>query len=376
MPRFAQMLKTGMEERGHSVDVWTAKSMFFKFPAPKFFKKWLGYVDQFVVFPLQVKKKLKQSNGNTIFVFTDNALGPWVPLVADLPHAIHCHDFLAQLSERGETPENITGFSGKKYQQFIRRGFVKGKNFIAVSKKTKKDLHRFLINEPQRSHVVYNGLNQSFALQNPANALICFSKKIEINLDNGFILHVGGNLWYKNRLGIIAIYSAWRNISKLNCSLILIGDAPQDDLITAKEKSPFKADIHFLSGVSDQYVQMAYASAKVFLFPSLAEGFGWPIAEAMASGCLVITTNEAPMSEVAGTAGFLINRMPNDTEKSNSWAVESANILEIVATLSPEQRAIEINKGLENVKRFNAKESLDKIEKIYLDILASYKSSN
>jgi glycosyltransferase involved in cell wall biosynthesis len=81
-------------------------------------------------------------------------------------------------------------------------------------------------------------------------------------------------------------------------------------LTKSLESSPYKADIHWLSGIDDEHVAHAYSGAAVFLFPSLGEGFGWPIAEAMASGCPVVTTDEAPMTEVAGEAGFLIPRRP------------------------------------------------------------------
>jgi glycosyltransferase involved in cell wall biosynthesis len=74
--------------------------------------------------------------------------------------------------------------------------------------------------------------------------------------------------------------------------LLLIGESPDMKLLEAYSKSPFKSDIHILTGIEDKWVQRAYAGAIVFLFPSYAEGFGWPIAEAMASGCPVITTRK------------------------------------------------------------------------------------
>ena len=86
------------------------------------------------------------------------------------------------------------------------------------------------------------------------------------------------------------------------------------------EDSPFKHEIHFLPGIEDRLVRMAYAAATVFLFPSLAEGFGWPIAEAMVSGCPVITTAEAPMTEVGKNIAFYINRFPADKDKEYQWA--------------------------------------------------------
>jgi hypothetical protein len=101
MPRFAGFLKEGMETKGHKVEILKPESIFHKLPAPGMLKKWLGYIDQFILFPILFKVRLKEFKGKCLFVLTDHALGPWVPLVADQPHVIHCHDFLAQLSAKG-----------------------------------------------------------------------------------------------------------------------------------------------------------------------------------------------------------------------------------------------------------------------------------
>ncbi|MBC7888336.1 MAG: glycosyltransferase [Ferruginibacter sp.] len=374
MPRFARMLEAGMAGRGHTISSWTAKPRFFRLPFPKSIKKWMGYIDQFIIFPLEVKRRLKNRTGNTIFVFTDHALGPWVPLVAKFPHVIHCHDFLAQRSGLGEIPENMSSWTGRQYQNFIRRGYSKGKNFISVSEKTRDELHRFMGFLPHCSEMVYNGLNQSFQPNNPQVAGELLSKKFNIDLSDGFILHVGGNQWYKNRLGLIEIYNSWRLISKLNLPLLLIGDQPSAELVSAHTESKFKPDIHFISGVEDENVRLAYSAAAVFIFPSLAEGFGWPIAEAMASGCPVITTNEAPMTEVSGNAGFQIDRRPGNAESVMNWAAESAKLVEMVLTLSPADRGSVIERGLLNVKRFDSKTALDQVEIIYKNVLQTYRN--
>src|SRR5690606_10771219 len=181
--------------------------------APGVLKKWMGYVDQYIIFPNQIRKRLDSCAPDTLFVFTDHALGPWVPLVADRPHVIHCHDFLAQRSALGEVQENPTSWTGRRYQEFIRWGYSKGRNFISVSKKTKVDLHRFLPFIPSISEMVYNGLNQSFLPLDSDRARSYFGKKIGIDLKEGFFLHVGGNDWYKNRIGVMEIYNFWRSRS-------------------------------------------------------------------------------------------------------------------------------------------------------------------
>ncbi len=369
MPRYAQLLTEGMKIRGHSVEVWSPNPRFYKLPLPTDKKKWLGYLDQFIVFPREVYKRLKKHNSNTLFVFTDQALGPWVPLVADQPHVIHCHDFLAQRSALGQIPENPISWTGRQYQSMIRRGYSCGKHFICGSEKTREDLHYFLRTPPASANVVDNGFNQPFAPCNPAKARGLLGAKTSLDLSGGYLLHVGGNQWYKNRVGVIEIYDAWRAHSSESLPLLMAGRPPSDTLLSAYKGATYRKDIHFLCNLSDEAIQLAYGGASLLLFPSLAEGFGWPIAEAMACGCPVITTNEAPMSAVAGKAGFLIPRKPMQASDVRAWAIEAGIVIKQVLELSPEKRRKVIEEGIINSKRFDTAYALDRIESIYKSIL-------
>lgn len=369
MIRFVELLQKGMIERGHQVEVWLPKARFFAFPAPSPLKKWLGYIDQFGIFPFEVRRRLKSCGSDTLFVFTDQALGPWVSLVGNRPHVIHCHDFLAQQSAIGEIPENTTSWTGRQYQYIIREGFNLGKYFISVSHKTREQLHDFLTSPPILSEVIYNALNPIFKPSDPSIVRHRLGNSINVNLSSGYLLHVGGNQWYKNREGVIDIYDAWRSKSQIDLPLLLIGESPSYKILIAYSNSPFKHDIHFLTGMSDDFVHLAYAGATVFLFPSLSEGFGWPIAEAMACGCPVITTNEAPMTEVAGNAANLIPRRPFDVLNVKDWANKASNIVSKVVALPDSERSEVVKAGLENASRFNVDFTLDKVERLYKDIL-------
>ncbi|NDP22501.1 MAG: glycosyltransferase family 4 protein [Paludibacter sp.] len=369
MPRYAHMLEAGMKKRGNTVELWSASPLFFKLPFPAVMKKWLGYIDQFVVFPLQLKRKLKKCDENNLFVFSDHALGPWVPLVADRKHVIHCHDFLAQQSALGEIKENKVSFSGRMYQMYIRWGYRKGKNFISISKKTQADLHHLLGSIPAFSEVVYNGLNQQFSASDPEAVRQTLQKEFCMDVSNGYILHVGGNQFYKNRKGVLKIYTAWRNINKIGLPLLMIGEEPTEELKQLKINSLFDTDIYFHTTVNDAILQLAYQGATLLLFPSLAEGFGWPIAEAMASGCPVITTNEAPMTEVGGNAAYYISKRPTDNIVLEKWATDSAIVVNKLVELSKNERQKLIDLSIENAKRFDTKKALDQMEEIYKTVL-------
>jgi glycosyltransferase involved in cell wall biosynthesis len=368
MPRYANMLLSGMIERGHEVEVWSPKSRLYKLTFAHSLKKWLGYIDQYVVFPIEVKLKLRHCAKDTLFVFADQALGPWVPLVKNRKHIIHCHDFLALKSALGSVPENPTSFTGKIYQNYIRSGFSKGKNFIPISKKTQQDLHSLHLGKIEISKVCYNGLNRIFEVLHPIESRSLLGSKLNIGLSNGYVLHIGGNQYYKNRKGVIEIYDSWRTLNDKNIPLILIGSEPSDELCDLYQKSIYKTDIHFITNLSDEYINTAYSGANCLLFPSLDEGFGWPIIEAMASGCLVITTNEAPMTEVGGTAAYYLDRRPSEEVNSIQWAKNSALILNKVIELNPIELQNSITLSIKNSKRFNTENVLNQIETIYKEI--------
>jgi glycosyltransferase involved in cell wall biosynthesis len=369
MPRYTSMIKDGMIKKNHNVSVWKPKALFYKLPLKGALKKWLGYFDQYIVFPLEVKLKLRYCDKDTLFVFTDQALGPWVPLVSDRHHVVHCHDFLALKSALGIIPENPTSSTGKMYQNFIRKGFSKGRNFISISQKTKEDLHLLHKGKIETSAVCYNGLNRSFEPLDRDLSRSMLGDYLQLDLSNGYVLHVGGNQYYKNRKGVIEIYSVWRSMSPFNLPLILIGISPSIELEKAYENSFFKSDIHFIKGLSDDYINMAYSGASCLLFPSLDEGFGWPIAEALASGCPVITTDVAPMTEVAGQAGFFISRRPLGPDFVNDWALQGASQISKIMELSDEERQLCLNIGFNQVKKFDTSLSLDKIEQFYQLVL-------
>jgi glycosyltransferase involved in cell wall biosynthesis len=370
MDKYTQMLVQGMAERGHNTQVWLPVARFSKLPLGNFLRKWMGYVDAYLVFPFSVKYRLRTNHDDTLFVFIDQALGPWLPLVKGKAHMVHCHDLLALRSANGDFPENITGWTGKQYQKFILRGYKKGENFISVSYETRNQLERHIGVPSGCNSVVYNGINRVFTIINSETARSYIEEHTQIFTQSGYIVHVGGNQWYKNRAGVIAIYNAWRIIDELAIPLLLIGEQPSKELLMLAAQSPYSKDIYFLAGKSDDFIRNAYSGASVLLYPSIAEGFGWPIAEAMSCGCLVITTGQAPMTEVGGTAAFYINRRPTSdfSNKGEEWATESAVTLQEVIHLPENRKAAAIANGLQQVNKFDASKALDQIERFYLGI--------
>ena len=367
MPRFADMIATGMRTKGHTVEIWNPEPLFFNLPLPKQLKKWPGYIDQFAVFSWIVKKRLRHMQKNTIFVFSDQALGPWVPLVADKPHAVHVHDFMALRSALGEFPQNPVSWTGRMYQNFIRAGFSHGRTFVSVSHNTRKDLHRLLNSSPAASHVVHNGLNHPFRPLEKGNS-IRILQQFRKDLPHDFLLHVGGNQWYKNRTGVVEIYRAYCQLVSSPLPLLMIGATPPAPLLQLSSELPPEGRVLFLQGVPTNVLHAAYCLAHALLFPSIAEGFGWPIAEAMACGCPVLTTGAPPMSEVGGDAASYIPVMPY-TRANSTWAEQGAQELQTILLRDSTEREMHKEAGFLQAAQFSTQQALDKYEAIYQQTL-------
>lgn len=367
MHRYTTFLSHGFKLKGHIVDVWAPKSILGKNYLPKKARKWLRYIDTFILFPIWLKHSIKGQPKSTLYVVIDQALGMWMPILENENHVVHCHDFIALKSALGQIRENPTSWSGRKYQRLIHKGFSKADNFLCISKNTKQELIQFLHKTPNKIIQVYNALDPKFKTGNVLSARKYVSDFSKIDVKDGYLLHVGGNDFYKNRTGVIALYNAWRKQTNTPLPLLMIGYEPSLTLQERYEESPYKNDIHFLVRIENELLLKLYQGASIFLFPSLAEGFGWPVAEAMASGCPVITTNAAPMNEVGGTAAIYIERCPSP-ESILPWANESAKVIETTLQLSKEERETLILKGVEQTEIFDKEAILNQIEIFYKSI--------
>ncbi len=370
MPRFAQMLRSAYEARGFAVETWMPTARFYRLFGSRL-AKWGGYIDQYLIFPMRVRSLLKSASPDSLFIFCDQALGPWIPLVKERPHVVHAHDLLSLRSALGEIPENATSFSGRVYQKYIRRGFQQARHFISVSKKTREDLHRYGGVTPLTSEVVYNGLNFPYGPIAESEARRILGEAGLPGCPGGIVLHVGGAQWYKNRLGILAVYSRYVIDTVDPLPLWCIGPPPQGAVAEALRKVPGKGRVLFFQNLENRTLQAAYSVARAFLFPSFGEGFGWPLVEAQACGCPVITTDEAPMNEVAGTTARYIPRLERAADIER-WALLGAAALQELLALSAVERERLAQRGRAWTQQFDASKAIDKYLEIYKRVFDAY----
>jgi len=368
MPRFAGLLQQSFEQRGHEVAIWSPKPFVFKLFSKTKLAKWAGYIDQYILFPMWVRVKLLSQSRDTLFAFSDQALGPWIPLVRHRPHVVHAHDLLALRSALGLIPENPTSWSGQLYQKYIRSGFQRAKHFISVSNKTKHDLAEYGGVNPTTSEVVYNGLSYPFKpiLAEQARQILLSS-----GLDapaSGILLHISGNQWYKNVVGVINIYAAYARKQVSPLPLWLIGVSKTAAILHALDSLPAGAKVEFFYKLTNEQIHAAYSVARAFIFPSHAEGFGWPIVEAQACGCPVVTTNDAPMNEIGGPQAKYLPKLATESDLT-AWSESGAKIINELLTLTAAQEATAREARIAWALQFDAATATTRYLEIYERIL-------
>ncbi len=124
------------------------------------------------------------------------------------------------------------------------------------------------------------------------------------------------------------------------------------------KQSKYREDIYFISYVDNDDLNDFYSAATIFVFPSLNEGFGLPIIEAMAAGTPVITSNVASMPEIAGQAAILINPLDIDNMASEMNRLLADKDLQVDL----------IVKGINRAKDFTCQNTARQTKEIYLSL--------
>ena len=184
---------------------------------------------------------------------------------------------------------------------------------FAVSKFSKADTVRLFGVPQQKIEVVYNAIDERFR-QGHASAAdkLMIAERYQVNYP--FLLYAGRISPHKNVVRIIEAFSLLKSELQKedqypDLKLIIIGDevSRHPDLRRAVIKGRVQQDVRFLGFVPIEVLRIFYDAAKVFIFPSLYEGFGLPPLEAMSHGTPVITSNTSSFPEVVGNAAVLVN---------------------------------------------------------------------
>jgi len=356
MQRYAQWLLAALKARGVTVLLIRPVPFFSKLAKGPLHKqaviKYLGYLDKYLIFPGQLRKAAKQFD---LVHICDHSNSMYVRATAGVPNLITCHDVLAIRSARGEFTATSTGWSGRLLQSWILSVLKQAQNILCVSEKTKSDLLRLTGNTGAKVEVVLNPLNWPYKPQ--PNLPATLKSRLGLAEEAKYFLHVGGNQWYKNRPAAVEIFHEIVSMQEFaSTKLILAGKSLPASLKSLIDELKLSGSVIPISGTSNEELEALYSNALALIFPSLEEGFGWPIAEAHACGCPVATTNRPPMTEVAGKAAILFD--PTQP-KAAAEAIRQGLF----------NRASLIAAGIENVKRFEESKIIEQYRKFYLDIL-------
>ncbi|WP_345276652.1 glycosyltransferase family 1 protein [Litoribaculum gwangyangense] len=285
------------------------------------------------------------------------------PLVTTLHDIIYMEEsVLKQITSKASWYQKI----GNIYRRIIVNGVVKKSHcLITVSDFEKKNITGFF-NEKTIKNIktIHNGVSDHF-LKSP-DVIELNKVKTKHNLPDQYMLHIANKDPRKNTKNVLKAFKGFLNTTTVDYKLVLLG-YNEKDLLTVLSEINAKNLIDkvvLLGYVSDQDLPAIYRLSQLFLFPSLREGFGIPIIEAMACGVPVITSNSSSMPEIAGDAACIVNPM------------ESEAILQGILKISSdsEYKNELIRKGLERCEQFSwdnmALQVLDVYKKMFKEIKA------
>jgi glycosyltransferase involved in cell wall biosynthesis len=236
---------------------------------------------------------------------------------------------------------------------------------ITVSHYEKQRIMSRLGIDEKKIEVVYNGINED-------HFSLCDNEKVQAHvrhrygLPENFILFLGNPSGRKNPLRVIEAYVMYA--SKVANPLPLVTPGLTHKFVThaLKNLSAEYDPKRFITPgyIRDEDLPFVYGLSKLFLFPSLSEGFGMPVIEAMACGTPVITSKISCMPEIAGDAALLVDPL--------SAPSIADGLLRMLG--NAEYRGRKIRDGLSNAKRFSWDTAAEKVLSIYESVLYPSKS--
>jgi len=279
---------------------------------------------------------------------------PVLPFKKKVKTIVTVHD-LTPIKFKKHFPSGIRGGLKWKYN---KRLLKKVDKIIVDSECSKKDVVEIVGVPEKKVKVVYLAVNYAFKKLEIGNWKLEISKKF--SLPKHFLLYVGDVTWNKNLPRIIEA------AKKADMNLFLIGKALaetnfgkknpwNEDRMKVFEKIKNEKKINTLGFVSDEDLLKIYNMADALLMPSIYEGFGLPVLEAMSSGCPVITSREGSLPEVGGEAVYYVDANSVDS------------IAEGIEKLSKDERLREelSQKGFVQAKKFSLEKTMNDLVRIY-----------
>jgi glycosyltransferase involved in cell wall biosynthesis len=232
-----------------------------------------------------------------------------IPRALPCPYVMTVHDMLEHLSRARQQ----TGFWGSLHFQLTKKVLWGASRIFAVSNFTKIEMEKLFGIPSERIEVIYNAIDERFlhGHASPADRQL-IAERYQVTYP--FLLYAGRISPHKNVVRMIEAFSALKTELEKeqafpDLKLIIIGDdlSGSPDLRRTVVRSGVQNEVRFLGFVPVEVLRTFYDQAKIFVFPSLYEGFGLPPLEAMAHGTPVVTSNISSLPEVVGNAAVLVH---------------------------------------------------------------------
>lgn len=224
------------------------------------------------------------------------------PLLNRIPAIITVYDLSFM-----HYPERFPRAQRLYLQTQTRRSVQRAQRIVTISKAGRDDVHHFFGIPLERIEVIYPGVDKRF---DPVSAERLTDFKARVNPPERFILHVGT---LQPRKNIPTLIDAFSQLPDQSIHLVLVGGKGwlYDDIFARVAELGMSNRVHFTGYVADDALPLWYQSAAMLVFPSVYEGFGLPVVEAMRGGTPVIAANTSSIPEVAGNAALMFN--PHDS---------------------------------------------------------------
>jgi glycosyltransferase involved in cell wall biosynthesis len=249
-------------------------------------------------------------------------------------------------------------------EDVVPRSVRRADFIIADSENTRNDVVVLLGVQPSSIAVVPGGVEARFKAVTDTMLLQAVRRRLGIG-DAPFVLAIGVLEPRKNLSRLMDAFQVVKARGQVptNLKLVLAGGKGWlfDDIFEHQAESPIRNDIVLPGFISDDLLPALYSAADAFAFPSLYEGFGLPILEAMACGTPVVASRASCLPEVADGAALMID--PNDVD-------DLADALERVV-IDTELRARLVEQGRHRAARYTWRAAAERLLEVYLRVARS-----